>query len=163
MGDKLEVIKEANAIQDAWDISRGLSDKPDRLSSNVDMTSEDQYCKAKVIMHMFEGKTISQAANECGLSGLKVHLMMKRDDVFKAAVELEREMRLSDSADKLERDVWKRALDGDRKDSMVLSMFAMKSKREEYKDAHQGQSDNRVVVNIEIDGKKFDAEFTPNE
>ena len=163
MTSELEQFKPASALQDAWNIYRGLSENESRLPFDVDMTSEDQYCKAKVIMSLFQGRTIAQAASEVGLSSVMVHLMMKRDDTFRAAVELEREMRLSDSADQLERDVWRRALDGERKDSMILSMYALKSKRDEYKDNHQGQSDNRVVVNIEIDGKKFDAEFTPNE
>jgi hypothetical protein len=158
---ELEPMKPVNALQEAWDIYRGLSDKADKLPTSVDMTSEDQYCKAKIIDALFRGATITQAAASCGLSSIKAHMMMKRDDTFKECVEMEREMRLSDGADRLEREVWQRALDGERKDSMVLSMFAMKAKRGEYKDSYTTQSDNRVSVNIEIDGKKFDAEFVP--
>jgi len=163
MDVELEPIKESSALQDAWDIYRGLSEHPERLRNDVMLVSNDEYCKAKIIMNVFMGMTIAQAAMDCGVTAIAAHLMMKRDDAFKQAIELEREMRLNDTADKLEREVWGRALDGTRRDSMILSMYALKSKRGEYKDSHQGASDNRVVVNIEIDGKKFDAEFTPNE
>lgn len=150
-----------NPAENGWLIYRELCPDKDALPAFSEL-DELQYAKARIVSLLFTGMRFREACAACHLSPVRAHMMMKDDETFRSAVNLERDIRLYDKADELERAVWERALDGDRKDSMLLAMYALKALKPEYKEAHQPPSDNRVNVSIQIAGKDFNADFVPD-
>jgi hypothetical protein len=87
-----------------------------------------------------------------GWKWMALYMTRRNNDAIDELFKLERDIRMQSRVSELEGDVVNRALDGGRKDSMLLSMFLLKGWLPQYKDNSPVASGNKVDVRITIDG-----------
>lgn len=124
--------------------------------------TKTQKKKMQYLVHMFMGTTQLKSCASLGITPFGIYHMRRDDPAFDEMCKTVREYINTQKIDLLEQQVLDRALDGDRKDSALLAMFAIKARRAEYKDSYSPASDNTVNVRISINGDEYGAKFVKN-
>lgn len=136
----------------------------DTITDDVPLPKPDStIAKAITVATLcFSGKTQEQALESVGWNWTPLYMARKNNDALNQLFDMERDMRMSSASAKLEQRIMERALDGDRKDSMLLSMFLLKGWIPQYKDNNVTDSGNKVDVRITIDGIEASARIRGN-
>lgn len=106
------------------------------------------YPMACVLESYAEGLSLREALSMNGVSYITSKLWQKENDVYKKALELIKDIQ----ADILEDIVWSNAMTD--KKATLERMFALKSRRQEYKEKSELTGDQNIQVNISIDGEE---------
>ena len=141
----------------------GVSDS-DTITDDVPLPKpSSSISKAITIATLcFAGKTQADALASVGWNWIALYTMRKSNSALDDLFNMERDARMSFATSRLEQSIMERALDGDRKDSMLLSMFLLKGWIPQYKDNSQTDSGNKVDVRITIDGIEASARIRGN-